>query len=124
MLTYNDLNDFDRAYVDAIFFTEDCPELENKGFSDFAEETITKIVNDCAAFELANLKALRLAGDPSQNGHDFWLTRNHHGAGFWSRGYEGRIGEASIGDYLTQKAHEFGEVSLVVGDDGKLYLEG
>lgn len=23
--------------------------------------------------------------DPTQVGHDLWLTRNHHGAGFWDR---------------------------------------
>ena len=37
--------------------------------------------------------------------HDFWLTRNHHGAGFWDGDYEN-------GDALTEIAHEFGEVDL------------
>lgn len=38
--------------------------------------------------------------------HDFWLTRNHHGAGFWDGDYEN-------GDELTKIAHDFGEVDLV-----------
>ena len=122
MLEYQDLSAFTRAYVDAIWFTETGPDagdkLQNKEFSDFAPETVDKIVSDCAAFELANTALLSLAGDAEQNGHDFWLTRNRHGAGFWGRGYH-----PDIGDALTQKAHAFGEASLYAGDDGLLYLE-
>lgn len=33
----------------------------------------------------------------AQHGHDLWLTRNHHGAGFWDRGYP-----KAIGDKLTE----------------------
>lgn len=55
--------------------------------------------------------------DSEQIGHDFWLTRNGHGAGFWDRG----LGER--GDWLTQQCKIFGGMSLVVGDDGKLYYE-
>ena len=49
-------------------------------------------------------------------GHDFILTRNHHGAGFWDRG----LGD--LGDALTKWAHTFGEAYLYVGDGGKLYV--
>lgn len=45
--------------------------------------------------------------DPAQVGHDFWLTRNRHGAGFWDRG----LGER--GDYLTAMSHPYGECHLV-----------
>lgn len=50
-------------------------------------------------------------------GHDLWLTRNHHGAGFWDRG----LGD--LGDRLTDAAHALGEVHLYVGDDGQIYHE-
>ena len=53
-----------------------------------------------------------------QVGHDFSLTRNHHGAGFWDRG------NGQLGDDLTKWAHTFGEVYVIVGDDGKLHTEG
>lgn len=125
MLEYDDLSDFTRAYVEAIFFTETGPDAREEGlqqdytFSDFAPKTIDKIVADCAAFELANKALLDQASDADQNGHDFWLTRNHHGAGFWDRGYR-----KPIGDTLTKKAQTFRELSLVLGDNGKLYLEG
>ena len=48
-------------------------------------------------------------------GHDFWLTRCGHGAGFWDRG----VGET--GERLTKAAEKFGNVDLCVGDDGKIY---
>jgi hypothetical protein len=50
-----------------------------------------------------------------QVGHDFWLTRNGHGAGFWDRGLEN-------GDVLTKWAKTFGSCDLYVGDDGLLYV--
>lgn len=54
-----------------------------------------------------------LEGD--QIAHDFWLTRNGHGAGFWDRGL-GRVG-----DVLTQLSKPYGECWLYLGDDGKVY---
>jgi len=50
-------------------------------------------------------------------GHDFWLTRNRHGAGYWDRGLEG------TGDRLTKAAHAVGEESVYVGADEKLHFE-
>lgn len=41
-----------------------------------------------------------------QIGHDFMLTRNGHGAGFWDRG----LGE--VGDYLTANCRPYGEWGL------------
>jgi hypothetical protein len=48
-------------------------------------------------------------------GHDFWLTRNGHGAGFWDRGY------GECGERLSEAARVYGESDLYVGDDGKIY---
>lgn len=55
--------------------------------------------------------------DPEQIGHDLWLTRNGHGAGFWDRG----LGE--IGDKLSDIASDMGEKSLFWGEDGKIHIE-
>lgn len=49
-------------------------------------------------------------------GHDFWLTRNGHGAGFWDRG----LGD--IGTKLSDAARVYGTVDLMPGEDGKLYI--
>jgi len=43
-----------------------------------------------------------------QAGHDFWLTRNGHGAGFWDRGL------LLLGYVLTQASKEFGVVDLYI----------
>jgi hypothetical protein len=49
-------------------------------------------------------------------GHDFALTRNGHGAGFWDRGL-GFVGEA-----LTSLAKPYGERTLMVALDGSVTL--
>lgn len=46
-------------------------------------------------------------------GHDFWLSRNGHGTGFWDRGKSG-------GDILHKLAKSFGEVYLYE-DSGFIY---
>ena len=48
-------------------------------------------------------------------GHDFWLTKNGHGAGFWGRG----LGQ--LGRELTDASKVYGSTDLYVGDDGKVY---
>lgn len=50
-------------------------------------------------------------------GHDFWLTRNGHGAGFWDRG----LGD--LGQRLSDAAEIYGSVDLYAGDDGYIYGE-
>lgn len=47
----------------------------------------------------------------NRHGHDFAFTRNHHGAGFWDRGY------GEVGDRLTEAAEAYGEHSILT-DDG------
>lgn len=51
-------------------------------------------------------------------GHDFALTRNRHGAGFWDRGL-GRIG-----DMLTEEAHAYGSHYIAISDDGTVANHG
>ena len=54
--------------------------------------------------------------DLEQVAHDFWLTRNGHGTGFWDRG----LGE--VGERLSAAAKVYGSSDAYVGDDGKVYL--
>lgn len=138
----SDLGDFTKGYITAAFWTEEerlCEESEglrnlpavafdtktmesrfeggnSHGFDDLAPETLSRMIVDCASFEMANKGLLAGCGSDEQNGHDFWLTRNGHGAGFWDRGY------GPVGDLISKKARAFGECSLYVGDDGKVYL--
>jgi len=88
--------------------------LRDLGFSaaDIAPETLASMVADCAKFQAEN--DLSEGGD-SQAGHDFWLTRNGHGAGFWDGDWP------ETGDALTEACRAYGEVELYVGDDCKIY---
>jgi hypothetical protein len=51
-----------------------------------------------------------------QLAHDYILTRNHHGCGFW----DGDWGK-EMGDLLTELAQRKPEIEAYVGDDGLIY---
>lgn len=114
------LDSFTRAYIEAIFFTESGDEItSDHSISDFSPCTMEKIISDCEKFQSENeIPEYNNAqySDSEMAGHDFWLTRNHHGAGFWDRG----LGE--VGQKLTEASYAFGEVFAYLGDDGKIHL--
>jgi hypothetical protein len=83
---------------------------------DIDQDSLHKMRKDCDAF-IEKCGALLDDIDDAQAGHDFWLTRNRHGAGFWDRG----LGD--LGDKLTDIAHSFGEKDLYIGDDDKIHIE-
>lgn len=88
---------------------------ESYGPDDLALEALASMREDVEAF--ARAESTDLAGiDPGRAGHDFWLTRNGHGAGFWDRG----LGE--VGQRLTDACRAYGTSDLYVGDDGKVYV--
>ncbi len=88
----------------------------NYGPDDVAPETLASMRTDCDAFVEANADALAASGlSEERQGHDFWLTRNRHGAGYWDEG----IG--AVGERLTREAHVYGSVDLYVGDDGRIH---
>lgn len=49
--------------------------------------------------------------------HDFILTRNHHGAGFWDGDWH-----APWGDRLTELAHSFGQIESYLDDNDTLQI--
>lgn len=83
--------------------------------ADIAADTMTGMRDDVADFVASNAGDI-LASEltPEQTGHDFWLTRNGHGAGFWDRG----LGE--LGDRLADAARVYGSVDLFVNDDDEI----
>lgn len=90
----------------------------NYSIDDLAPETLAQMQSDVDDFtsnpEITELLEQSGLSD-EQIGHDFWLTRNRHGAGFWDRG----LGD--VGRKLTDFAHPYGEVNLYVSDDGRIY---
>lgn len=90
------------------------PLEENYCADDIAPEALEEIRQDCASFIAANRDDLaQWAAD--QAGHDFYLTRNGHGAGFWDRGLE-------AGDRLAEAARVYGTSELHPAADGTLGL--
>src|SRR5207237_8100038 len=71
--------------------------LDDAKYSDveLAPETIERMRADCERFQTEYDKlisglddsVLRSFPPDSHIPHDFWLTRNHHGAGFWDGDY-------------------------------------
>lgn len=113
------MDTFTRAYVEAALWTseDDSKEPMDRNYSadDFAPEAMGKIMSECADFQEENAELLSRHWDAAQAGHDFWLTRNGHGTGFWDRGH------GKAGEILTEAAKRAGERMIYVGDDGKLY---
>jgi hypothetical protein len=59
---------------------------------------------DCRDFVEANRELLTRSDlTPESAGHDFYLTRNYHGAGYWDRG----LGE--VGEKLSDATKPYGE---------------
>lgn len=92
-------------------------DLDDSDLADDARETLTRDAESFYASNVADLHASTLTME--QAGHDFWLTRNRHGAGFWDRKSLGRAADAAL-DRLTKASHAEGEQTLIVGDDGKV----
>lgn len=88
--------------------------LDEYDVDDIDEGTFKQMEDDCIAFCDQNYDDI--SSDLEQAGHDFWLTRNGHGAGFW----DGDWGD-ELGDKLTAASKAFGSFDLYVGDDGKIY---
>lgn len=127
------LDSFTRAYViTALWASTDGqgePLDASYSMEDIAPVTLERIVSDCARFQSEQAQTIsdaiatcEVVCGPGfdaygRAGHDFWLTRNGHGAGFWDGDWP-----KPYGDVLTKAAKAFGSCDLYVGDDGKLYI--
>lgn len=105
------------AYLECAIWlgiTEDETPYDDAGFKvdNIDPESRQQAREDCARFCRENESDLLLSElDDEQIGHDFWLTRNGHGAGFWSRV------DGIIGDRLSEACEKIGEAYL--WDDGE-----
>lgn len=94
----------------------DTPLEDNYSAEDLAPETLIQMIADCKKFQEDNKEDLD-GYTTTQAAHDFWLTRNRHGCGFW----ENDFGDPDANARMTEYCHKMGEVYLEVGDDGKIY---
>ena len=125
-MSHYNVDEFTRAYMEcALWSTNDesttdggVPMDTNYSIEDIEEQTLAKMLSDCNRFQLhyGCLVEAETMGVSNwkRAGHDFWLTRNNHGAGFWD-------GDWPRGDALTRICTDvFGEFLLYVSDDGKI----
>ena len=109
---------FFSAYVECALWssvdTNGEPLDDNYAEDDIAPETVNIMQADCIDFVSENIKLLEDL-NAAQAGHDFWLTRNRHGSGFWDR-------TIPTGDALTLACRAYSSQDLYVGDDGKIYI--
>jgi hypothetical protein len=112
-----DLSFFTDAYVECAFWLFE-PETGTPVMADLSEDAMSRIEADCRAFYSANFEAI--GEHIVQAGHDFWLTRNGHGAGFWDRTDD--VWDKPTRDRLTEAAKAMGECSLYFGDSGEVEI--
>lgn len=106
----------EQAYIEAMFFA-DTPVDESWSFHDLSESALKKIKEDCAEF-CADQRTLDLIdGEERAAGHDLWLTRQGHGAGFWDGDWP-----KDAETYLTARAKMLGGCWPYKGDDGLIYF--
>ena len=117
------LDTFTRQYVETALWSsndESTPEGgepmdANYDIDDIHPDTLAIMIEDCAKFQKDNADDI---GDRYEDaGHDFWLTREGHGCGFW----ETPDWPKEAGKRLTAACKAFGEFNLYVGDDGLIY---
>jgi hypothetical protein len=91
-------------------YNEDGELVQNESDERIEGDSWTRIREVCDDFVRANWEDLEKL-DAQDAGHNFWLTQNRHGAGFWDRG----LGE--LGDRLTAASHPYGEAQFFADDD-------
>ena len=92
-------DDFKNAYIEAIEFTEQIEDCWNQ----LDEQERLELTYDCIGFICSFPEFWE--HDMERAGHDFWLTRNGHGAGFWDGDWEQKIGQRA-----TDASKRFGEI--------------
>lgn len=119
--------EFFQAFVAAMVWlgTDDNenPMDENHSEQDINPGALTGLKDDCNAFIDQNadllLEAVTKPGYTFANaGHDYLLSRNGHGAGFFDRDLD------EVGDKLQEASQDAGTVDAYVGDDGQIYVSG
>jgi hypothetical protein len=122
----DNLDPFTRAYIECALWSscdDEEPLDKNHDIDDIAAETLDAMIVDCRRFQAINAEWIKEEfcqnsewNVESMAGHDFFLTRQGHGSGYW----DGDWAEPA-GQKLTASSKAFGWFDLYVGDDGKIY---
>lgn len=131
------MNPTARALAEVVLYSEcddeGAPLDRNFSVNDIDEKSLEKLYCDFQSFiQDVEAKITEKVGEKweciddfynlaqpieGQTEHDYVLTRNHHGAGFWDGDWDN-----SVAQILTDGANKQGEFSTCVGDDKKIYI--
>lgn len=119
---YEEADEFTRAFIEcALWLADPTPSsgeysAPEEDIAAIYPDSMREMIKDCADFQEAHAALLAEAYgqkhrngrdyDEASAGHDFFLTRVGHGAGFWDRG----LGD--LGDKLTEASKVFGGEGL------------
>lgn len=86
----------------------DPDDLDTRSRAGVREDCLSFLRQCCeAGIDLRTIGGNQEWSSLAQHGHDFWLTRCGHGAGFWDRGY------GAVGDQLSELARLMGNVDCL-----------
>ncbi len=106
------MDEFTKQYIITALWSldyNDDPLDNGQGSDDLAPETLAAMIADCKQFQ--EQTAWMIETDLSGAGHDFWLTRNGHGAGFWDGDWP------EYGEVLTELCEGWGERHLYINNN-------
>lgn len=117
------MSTFLNHYLAAVIFTSMGEDDQPPSDAVFSPEAEAEALADCEAFQKAAAADLaeayeRAGYDFRYAAHDFWMTRNGHGVGFWDR----PALSDGLGDRLTAHSKAFPALDVYEGDDGKVYF--
>lgn len=108
---------FASGYIDCAVWL--APEEDNISGDDLSPDVLNTLASQADEFASSFRDLLDIANNEGRNdeylGHDFFLTRNGHGAGFWDRGL-------SVGEELSNMARPYGECGIYRGDNGEVFV--
>lgn len=108
-----------KSYLEAALWADSedgNPDFEGKTIYDFDSLSVEQAKKDIADFmsKASQIAPDELASyDKSNLGHNIWLSRNGHGAGFFD----------DNNDKLQDIARNMQGKDIYVGDDGKVYIQ-
>ncbi|GAA4648134.1 hypothetical protein GCM10023116_03980 [Kistimonas scapharcae] len=106
------------ALWSSIDYENEAPMDDKYDLEDIHFDTLLQMRADCVDFYAINREAIDNNLGPEQAGHDFWLTRNGHGAGFWDGDWP-----KDVSDQLDINSKNYGTYDLYIGDDNLIHGE-
>ena len=119
-ITERDLETFLSGYWACVDFAATDGEgepIEVDSRHELPAEAVAEMEETATDFLRAQWVWLHSCDDLSYAGHNFHLTRNHHGAGFW----DGRSW-ANLADRLSKASQTYGSCGVEKNSDGSIYV--